>query len=179
MAGIWEIGFWNVSFMIRMYVLCQRAQAVCTNNVIYGEHLLSFPFQDSGILTSLQYMNCPSNNFKPWVSNGLPWTETLSVWLHLRCWREGVLCEPPQEDGRAQEACTHTAKDSIWCLFPYDPAEHPCCVTVMNLSCKYDYMLSPVCLSTKPPNMWMILGDPPPKHYAIFPSLKYSYTQST
>lgn len=42
-----------------------------------------------------------------------------------------------------------------------DPAEHPCCVSVMNLSHKCDYMLSPLSLSTKPTSMWMVLGDAP------------------
>lgn len=90
-----------------------------------------------------------------------------------------MLCEPSQEEGQAQEPA-HTLPRTPFDVFSLtDPAEHPCCVSVMNLSHKYDYMLSPLSLSTKPPNMWMVLGDPPQKHYAIFPSLKYSYTQST
>lgn len=66
-----------------------------------------------------------------------------------------MLCEPSQEEGHAQESYTHTARTPFDTSSLTDSAEHPCCISVMNLSHK----LSPLSLSTKPLNMWMVLGD--------------------
>ena len=62
--GLWFSVLWcgkldletNISYMLRLCLLCQPVQH-CANHVIYGEHLLSCPFQDSGNFDQPQIHN--------------------------------------------------------------------------------------------------------------------------
>lgn len=56
---------------------------------------------------------------------------------------------------------TWIPSDSCCVFSPYYPAVYCSCITVINPSCEYKFMLSPVSLSSKSANIRVVFGDAP------------------
>ena len=65
-------------------------------------------------------------------------------------------CIPSQKE-RAQETCTWISVDSACVFFHHDLIVHSYSITVINLRHESSYVLSPMSLSSKSPNMGIFL----------------------
>ena len=92
-----------------------------------------------------------------WLFNGLTWalfatgSKVCCVTLYGREWR--------------QKACIWVPPDAACAFFPCDPAVTPYYITEINLSLEYNYMLSPVCLSSQSPDVWVVSGHKSVLHF--------------
>lgn len=147
LAGTCKLTFLNIPYTDMKHSLTDKGILLSTDyitSVLYGEHFLSF--WDCGILVAAKHRvpmwPGPIKNFGYWISNGLPWAETLYIrgWILLLGGR--VCSVGPLTEEESMGSLHMDSSPLCLCLLPYDLAVDPYYFAVITLTCEYDYMLS-------------------------------------